>query len=193
MTSSFPFFQPTFTQGLIIGQLSILVLLGMVLKYLFLETSPYPYQTPSYHHQVDNDTFLRQKKFHARNNTLRQDPDAYESTEWFNTLLKEVRINSWNFFFHLIQSSGRGCISLQTKRRCPGNRRRWNCPQAYRGLRKFHTTRWFCCKVLWPTSSKSTLTPGFRTTLSFTQSILASLLRRYITHVYSRLNRTVHR
>ncbi|KIM48049.1 hypothetical protein M413DRAFT_439752 [Hebeloma cylindrosporum] len=90
MTSSLPFFQPTFTQGLIIGQLSILVLLGMVLKYLFLETSPYPYQTPSYHQQVDNDTFLRQKNFQARNNAPRHDPDACESTEWFNTLLKEI-------------------------------------------------------------------------------------------------------
>jgi len=94
MTGSFPLFQPTFTQGFIVGQLSILVLLGMVLKYLFLESSPYPYQTPSYHHQVDNDAFILQENFQACNNAPPHDPDSYESMEWFNTLLKEVRIKS---------------------------------------------------------------------------------------------------
>ncbi|KAF8167946.1 maintenance of mitochondrial morphology protein 1 [Crassisporium funariophilum] len=81
--------QPTFTQGLVIGQLSILLLLGMILKYLFLESSQYPFETAPYHQQVDNDAFLR-----TRNLQLRQgadhDPEAYESTEWFNTLLRQV-------------------------------------------------------------------------------------------------------
>ncbi|KAF8973719.1 maintenance of mitochondrial morphology protein 1 [Flammula alnicola] len=92
MSSSFPlFFQPTFTQGLVIGQLSILVLLGMVLKYLFLESSQYPYQT-AYHQQVDNDAFLRQRAFHARKNLPEHDADTRESTEWFNTLLKQRQV-----------------------------------------------------------------------------------------------------
>ncbi|KAF9480073.1 hypothetical protein BDN70DRAFT_833503 [Pholiota conissans] len=89
MSSSFPlFFQPTFTQGLIIGQLSILILLGTILKYLFLESSQYP--TASYHQQVDNDAFVRQRNFQARHSLSEYDPDACESTEWFNVLLKQV-------------------------------------------------------------------------------------------------------
>lgn len=85
-------FQPTFTQGLVIGQLSILILLGMILKYLFLESSQYPLQTASYHQQVDNDTFLRKRNLKVSNNNQDHDSDAFESTKWFNTLLSQVRI-----------------------------------------------------------------------------------------------------
>ncbi|KJA25733.1 hypothetical protein HYPSUDRAFT_37178 [Hypholoma sublateritium FD-334 SS-4] len=89
MSSGFPlFFQPTFTQGLIIGQLSILLLLGAVLKYLFLESSKYP--PAAYHQQVDNDAFVRQRNFQARQTLPEHDPDAHESTEWFNVLLKQI-------------------------------------------------------------------------------------------------------
>ncbi|KDR85151.1 hypothetical protein GALMADRAFT_131883 [Galerina marginata CBS 339.88] len=91
MSGSFPlFFQPTFTQGLIIGQLSILLLLGLILKYLFLESSQYPHQAASYHQQVDTDAFLRQRNFQARKNVPQYDPEAFESTEWFNTLLRQI-------------------------------------------------------------------------------------------------------
>jgi len=83
------FFQPTFTQGLIIGQLSILILLGMILKYLFLESSQYPLETASYH-QVDNDAFLRKRDLEVPNINLDQDSDASESTKWFNALLSQV-------------------------------------------------------------------------------------------------------
>ena len=85
------FFQPTFTQGLVIGQLSILILLGMILKYLFLESSQYPLETASYHQQVDNDAFLRKRDLEVPNINLDQDSDASESTKWFNTLLSHVR------------------------------------------------------------------------------------------------------
>ncbi|PPQ89589.1 hypothetical protein CVT25_012334 [Psilocybe cyanescens] len=85
------FFQPTFTQGLIIGQLSILILLGMILKYLFLESSQDPLRTASYHQQVDNDAFLRQRTFQARKTPSGHDPEASESTEWFNTILQQAR------------------------------------------------------------------------------------------------------
>jgi maintenance of mitochondrial morphology protein 1 len=84
------FFQPTFTQGLVIGQLSILILLGMILKYLFLESSQYPLETASYH-QVDNDAFLGRRDLEVPNDNLEQDSDAFESTKWFNTLLSQVR------------------------------------------------------------------------------------------------------
>ncbi|KAH9486774.1 ERMES complex subunit mmm1 [Psilocybe cubensis] len=83
-------FQPTFTQGLIIGQLSILVLLGMILKYLFLESSQDPLRTASYHQQVDKDAFARQRNFQARKTAPDHDPDASETTEWFNTILQQV-------------------------------------------------------------------------------------------------------
>lgn len=88
------FFQPTFTQGLIIGQLSILILLGTILKYLFLESSQDPHQTAAYHQQVDNDAFLRQRSFQARKSIPEYDPEASESTEWFNTVLRQVRRDS---------------------------------------------------------------------------------------------------
>ena len=84
------FLQPTFTQGLVIGQLSILILLGMILKYLFLESSQYPLEA-SYHQQVDNDAFLHKRDSEVLNINLDQDSDTYESTKWFNTLLSHVR------------------------------------------------------------------------------------------------------
>ena len=92
MSSGFLFFQPTFTQGLIVGQLSIFFLLGTILKYLFLESSKYP--PAAYHQQVDNDAFARQRNFQARQTLPEHDPDAYESTDWFNVLLKQVRRRS---------------------------------------------------------------------------------------------------
>jgi len=115
MSSNFPLlFQPTFTQGLVIGQLSILILLGMILKYLFLESSQYPLETASYHQQVDNDAFLRKRELKAPNITLDQDSDAFESTKWFNTLLSQVRIfrQSSGGNFKLFESGCR-CVSFQ--------------------------------------------------------------------------------
>jgi len=91
MSSSFPLlFQPTFTQGLIIGQLTILILLGMILKYLFLESSQYPFKAAAYHQQVDSDAYLRQRDFQARKSIPQHDPDTLESTEWFNLLFRQV-------------------------------------------------------------------------------------------------------
>jgi len=84
------FFQPTFTQGLIIGQLSILILLGMILKYLFLESSQYSIETTSYHQLVDNDTLLRERELKVPNTNQAQDSNDFESTKWFNTLLSQV-------------------------------------------------------------------------------------------------------
>ncbi|KAG2350535.1 maintenance of mitochondrial morphology protein 1 [Suillus weaverae] len=77
---------PTFTQGLVLGQLSILVLLALVLKYLFFippesETETVPFHplsnsNPSWHQHVEED-----------------DTDSApekESAHWFNILARQV-------------------------------------------------------------------------------------------------------
>ena len=87
-------FSLSFTQGLVIGQLSILILLCMILKYLFLEAS---HKTASYHQQVDNDAFLRKRDLQAPNISQDQDSNTFESTKWFNTLLGLVRIFRQSF------------------------------------------------------------------------------------------------
>ena len=107
------FFQPTFTHGLIIGQLSILILLGMILKYLFLESSQYPIETTSYHQQVDNDAFLRERELKVPNTTQAQDSNDFESTKWFNTLLSQVRILPQFLAVSILFESGRRYISIQ--------------------------------------------------------------------------------
>lgn len=95
MTNNYLFtFQPTFTQGLILGQLSILILIGLILRYLFLDSTQYPFETSTYHPRVDNDVLPRKRKLDA---TIEENapPDdeqeqATESAEWFNVLLKQV-------------------------------------------------------------------------------------------------------
>jgi maintenance of morphology protein 1 len=92
MSLSFPlFFQPTFTQGFIIGQLSILFLLGAILKYLFFESNQDdPLQAASYHQQVENDAFLRRRNLHVQKTATEEAPPESESSEWLNVLLKQV-------------------------------------------------------------------------------------------------------
>ncbi|PPQ73218.1 hypothetical protein CVT24_010028 [Panaeolus cyanescens] len=84
------FYQPTFTQGLVIGQLSILILLGTILKYLFLESSQHPYDATAYHQQVDKDPTSRKRNLPSLPDAIKVDSDDYESAEWFNTLLKQI-------------------------------------------------------------------------------------------------------
>ncbi|KAJ7102236.1 maintenance of mitochondrial morphology protein 1 [Mycena belliarum] len=81
--------QPTFTQGLILGQLSILVLLVLILKYLFLDSTEYPFETSSYHPRVDNDLLLRKRNSSSHSMPESLD-DKAESAEWFNMLLHQV-------------------------------------------------------------------------------------------------------
>lgn len=81
--------QPTFTQGLILGQLSILILLGLILKYLFLDSTQYPFETSSYHPRVDSDLLLRNKKT-APGLSWESESPSEESAEWLNVLLHHV-------------------------------------------------------------------------------------------------------
>src|ERR1700679_2009197 len=81
--------QPTFTQGLILGQVSILFLLALILKYLFIDSSESPVETSSYHPRLDSDSSRR-----SHHGLLSRDADwekDAESAEWFNMLLQQVR------------------------------------------------------------------------------------------------------
>jgi maintenance of morphology protein 1 len=96
MTSNYLFtFRPTFTQGLVLGQLSILILVGLILRYLFLDSTQYPFETSTtYHPRVDSDVLPRKR----RPDTTAEEKapldgeqeQATESAEWFNVLLKQV-------------------------------------------------------------------------------------------------------
>ncbi|KAF8898572.1 maintenance of mitochondrial morphology protein 1 [Infundibulicybe gibba] len=77
--------QPTFTQGLVLGQLSILAVLVLILKYLFLDSTQYPFETSTYHPQVGSDHSL-----HQRQAMSHVDEGDVESAEWFNGLLRQV-------------------------------------------------------------------------------------------------------
>ncbi|KAA1471560.1 hypothetical protein DENSPDRAFT_837581 [Dentipellis sp. KUC8613] len=82
--------QPTFTQGLILGQLSILVLLILVLKYLFLDSSSrhthagsaYQPRTSRVVSALSQKLLSEQEKYGAEGGP--------ESTEWFNVVLNQV-------------------------------------------------------------------------------------------------------
>jgi maintenance of mitochondrial morphology protein 1 len=79
--------QPTFTQGLILGQLSVLILLGTILRYLFLDSSKNPFETTSYHPQFDRKAPSRKQDEDARSHSS---SDEAESLDWFNALLQQV-------------------------------------------------------------------------------------------------------
>ncbi|KAJ3737058.1 maintenance of mitochondrial morphology protein 1 [Lentinula guzmanii] len=81
--------QPTFTQGLILGQLSILALLVFVLKYLFMDSTKYPFETTTYHPRINSDSIMRsQKLYQATNENGHKNED--ESAEWLNLLLHQI-------------------------------------------------------------------------------------------------------
>ncbi|TFK76948.1 hypothetical protein BDN72DRAFT_754864 [Pluteus cervinus] len=82
--------QPTFTQGLILGQVSILALLVVILKYLFFDSAQHPFETISYQpreahrapiHNGDSAPYLKKEES--------IDGDS-ESTEWLNALIQQV-------------------------------------------------------------------------------------------------------
>ncbi|KAJ7900019.1 maintenance of mitochondrial morphology protein 1 [Mycena olivaceomarginata] len=81
--------QPTFTQGLILGQLSVMVLLVLILKYLFLDSTERPFETSSYHPRVDSERLLRKQNLSSHSVAESIDEKA-ESAEWFNMLLQQI-------------------------------------------------------------------------------------------------------
>lgn len=90
--------QPTFTQGLILGQLSIIVLLFFVLKFLFFEPTVHPFETVSYQPRAES----TRKPF---NNDALPSPKPEdileggpESTEWFSALIQQVCPNALQSF-----------------------------------------------------------------------------------------------
>lgn len=98
-------FHPTFTQGFIFGQLSILILLAFILKYLFLDSSPPPSRSPASLAPLDTvreyeDTLTDENKApeQSRKPTVSDSfpsasfPEDAESTEWFNLVIHEVSI-----------------------------------------------------------------------------------------------------
>ena len=101
---------PTFTQGLIIGQLSILLLLAFILRYLFFDTKPVPPE-PSPGLDIDGELFEGEEKkdkasafsdrLRATARPLNSQKDSFlqdyptdatreESVEWFNFLIDGV-------------------------------------------------------------------------------------------------------
>ncbi|KAI0361739.1 maintenance of mitochondrial morphology protein 1 [Trametes cingulata] len=86
--------QPTFTQGLILGQASILLLLFLVLKYLFFDADPNrPYRKASYQPKVEPSTdangFTSGGADPVKVDGSTRDEDA-ESSEWLNVFLQQV-------------------------------------------------------------------------------------------------------
>jgi len=106
MLSSIFTLTPTFTQGLIVGQISILTLLIVILKYLFLEPAsrsedtvenekrPFklPVLTPP---SVKIRTALSGGSLPAEPKTASASQDKQaESAEWFNAIVQQVGLLS---------------------------------------------------------------------------------------------------
>ena len=90
---------PTFTQGLILGQVSILLLVYFILKYLFFDSKSaqflegsseedVPLFRPSFSAEKFIATAFLQKK--VKEHHEEHDGDSVESAEWLNVLLKQV-------------------------------------------------------------------------------------------------------
>ncbi|KAG8931723.1 ERMES complex subunit mmm1 [Tulasnella sp. 417] len=82
---------PTFTQGLVIGQVSIFLLLALILRYLFLEpaVSSRPPSLPALaaaarqQHETSRST--------SKDDALEaDDPPPAETAEWFNVILQNI-------------------------------------------------------------------------------------------------------
>lgn len=84
---------PTFTQGLVLGQLSILILLGVILKYLFLDSGPATSDTQTSYPAAP---FVKERfspglaKRTLDGRSLKRERES-ESTDWFNLVLRQVR------------------------------------------------------------------------------------------------------
>lgn len=88
--------QPTFTQGLILGQFSILFLLVLVLKYLFFDpVATQPYKVTSYQPRIASDDGASPGFSGSREGQTVADGGhgkavGVESADWLNILLHQV-------------------------------------------------------------------------------------------------------
>ncbi|KAF9778184.1 maintenance of mitochondrial morphology protein 1 [Thelephora terrestris] len=89
---------PTFTQGLILGQASILLLVYFILKYLFFDSKSTPFLeesteegTPFFRPSFSAEKFVSAAflQTKAKDQGEERDGDSVESAEWLNVLLKQ--------------------------------------------------------------------------------------------------------
>lgn len=79
---------PTFTQGLVLGQLSILILLALVLKYLFFVPPNDESETPTFEPLTNPDHPLRNRT--TKPELVEISEKGPESANWFNLLARQV-------------------------------------------------------------------------------------------------------
>jgi maintenance of morphology protein 1 len=79
--------QPTFTQGLVLGQLSVFFLLALILKYLFWHTGPEPQLIA-----LPPNSQRQSPESRAEAIAELKHEEGDESLEWFNGLLCRVRL-----------------------------------------------------------------------------------------------------
>jgi maintenance of morphology protein 1 len=85
-------FEPTFTQGLILGQLSILFLLTLILRHLFFDSRAGRHlETPTYHPRLEREASAHVKDVLNREEKILPD-NGNESAEWFNLILQNVGV-----------------------------------------------------------------------------------------------------
>ena len=84
---------PTFTQGLVLGQLSILVLLAFVLKFLFFVSPDEEAETQVCHPHTIPDHSSSKRALKPGKADCNSGP---ESADWFNLLARQVgRLLVW--------------------------------------------------------------------------------------------------
>lgn len=90
--------QPTFLQGFVVGQISILLLLALILKYLFFESAPpgspivlAPLPAPRAQQRDAQSAPLDAKQTSASVDEEDSRAAGIESVEWFNLIIREVR------------------------------------------------------------------------------------------------------
>lgn len=94
--------QPTFLQGFVVGQISILLLLALILKYLFFESAPpgsptvlAPLPAPRFQQRDAQSGALDAKQTLPSadaEDSVRLRVAGIESVEWFNLIIREVRL-----------------------------------------------------------------------------------------------------
>lgn len=93
--------QPTFLQGFVVGQISILLLLALILKYLFFESAPpgsptvlAPLPAPRFQQRDAQSAALDAKPTLPSadaEDSVHSRVEGIESVEWFNLIIREVR------------------------------------------------------------------------------------------------------